>query len=93
MKLERLTIGKKSWYTLNGKPIAQDTLWALGEEFFTKDKWQQIAESLRVNGCAETTLTPWQESADQEIALANKKIAALEKRVAKLTLDNIYLTA
>lgn len=83
-------------YSVNGLPIDGATLEAIGREVFNTDAWQKLERRLAKSGVIHITFdkpnevaNSWQEALDE----ANKKIAALEKRVAQLTIENVYLNA
>ena len=92
MKLERT--GAR--YRVNGLNISLDTLSAICREFYGENGWQKIQSDLGSIGFLNIeNNAPRQivKNAFDELNIANKKIAALEKRVTELTIQNIYLTA
>ena len=76
-------------YNVNGHPISREVLEIIGQEIFPAETWAAVKRSLKVNGYANCNLNPW-GTLEPDVA---RKIAALEQRVAQLTLENIYLTA
>lgn len=93
MTINRFVIGGQAYYYANKQPINRETLEAIGKEFFTAENWSRITEMLMTDGYADCTITSWDKPQEDILATAQKKIAALEKRVAQLTIENIYLTA
>ena len=91
MKLERT--GAR--YRVNGLNISLDTLSAICREFYGENGWKKIQGILGSDGFLNIDNAPRQivKNAFDELNIANKKIAALEKRVTELTIQNIYLTA
>ena len=87
-------------YRVNGLRISIGALTAISKEIFSADGWEKILGSIEQNGCANVEFNPSeiQLSEDRnnrviaEAALeqARRKIAALEKKVAELTISNIY---
>lgn len=95
MKLERVKLWGRNYYSVNGKPIARDTLRAIGAEIFTPDCWAAIQNALDKIGSAQFQFIPSKTHRDalSEADNANKKIAALERRIAELTLNDVYRNA
>ena len=95
MKLERVHYCGRCYHSVNGKPIRRDTLDAIGKEWFGEKGWEQISQAMESKGYAEIRQTPpIQVTPDEErnaLETANKKIAALENQMAKLTGTTFYL--
>ena len=103
MKLESVKVGKRHYYNVNGKPIGYNALKVIINELFTagaeQSLWQDLFQSGYVNiRFNETNIQRNEDRNNAEkyyamLQTANNKIAALEKRVKELTLENLYLTA
>lgn len=93
MKLAKKNVGGRDYHSVNGKPIRPDTLEAIGKEIFVSEYWKAIQEKLHTVGYADVVLHPEHFDTEDDYLSVNKKIAALEKRVSELTIQNIYLAA
>ena len=95
MKIERASINGKSYYFVDGTRINSEALTVIMCGLFGKDVSAKIYyDVLHHDGAViERYIGDGNESLIAQLDNANKKIAALEKKVAELTLANIYLNA
>lgn len=92
MKIERVTINGKSFYFVDGARINSDTLAVVMCGLFGKDVTAKIYRDVISGGSTfvERYLGDGNEALINQLEVANKKIAALEKQVAQLTIQNLY---
>lgn len=95
MRLERLGTGKRRRILLNGVAVCPKTLEAMCRKYFTAQGWEELKQELERNGKVYVAAVFINNDLRLRDMLddANKKIAALERRVAQLTGENVYLTA
>ena len=86
MVIMKMKIGKREFYSVNGYHVRADAMNAIGEELFTPEGWAIIAKQIATLGYVNCNLhsigiepAPIRDALD----IANKKIAELEKIVAK----------
>ena len=93
MRIGRVKINSKSYYFIDGDRIRSDALHVMikgvyGEEICKAVYHEVINKGFAVvekySGCANQPLI-------EQLDIANKKITALEKKVAELTVKNLYL--
>lgn len=93
MTLERKNKGKR--ILLNGVAVCPKTLETMCRKYFTAQGWEELKQELERHGKVHVAAV----FIDNDLRLrdlledADKKIAALEQRVAELTVENIYLSA
>lgn len=88
-----MTLEKKgASYRFNGQVVSKRLLRSICEEFFVKAIGAEIIAATERDGYAEVKVMPEHVARDceQELQLANKKIAALENFIAKRQLELIY---
>ena len=102
MRLKRRSVGKGVYYSVNGEPIKLETLTAICKEILTAEAWHTALKELVKLG--QTTIeckrfkvkrNKGKATTEEPLAILQKveeKIAALEQKVAELTIENIYLT-
>lgn len=93
MVIVRMKIGDRRFYSVNGYHIRMDAMDAIGKEIFTEEGWDIIAKQVAKLGFAACTIgtdgiTPKKVKA--ALDNANKKIANLEDKVAKLVKGDCY---
>ncbi len=93
MKIERVTINGKSFYYVDGEKIRFGALAAMLSGSYGTDVFAKVFDEVRDTGSAivEKFLGDANQGLITQLETANKKIAALEKRVAQLTIANTYL--
>lgn len=83
-------------YRINGCPISRTALAAVGISVFTVAGWRKLEHELSEKGVVNIRFNvPYEIANDwhKDLEVANKKIAVLEKKVAELTLKNLYQVA
>ena len=92
MKIERVYINGKSLYFVDGTRINSDTLGVVMCGLFGKDVAAKIFRDVLGGGSTfvERYLGDGNEALIEQLEVANKKIAALENKVAQLTIQNLY---
>lgn len=81
---------------MNGLPVRYTVLEIIGYEIFGVTGWQRVLRELDESGAVNITFNvPYEVASDwrNDLEVANKKIAVLEKKVAELTLKNLYQVA
>ena len=94
MKIERVRINGKSFYFADGTRINSDTLATVIKGLYGKEVCSEMYRGLINDGfvIVEKYIGSGDEQLIAQLECADKKIAALEKKVAQLTLENIYQT-
>ena len=92
MKIERVHINGKGLYFVDGARINSDTLAVVMCGLFGEDVAAKIFRDVLGGGSTfvERYLGDGNETLISQLEVANKKIAALEKQVAQLTIQNLY---
>ena len=83
-------------YRVNGLPISRAVLATIGRGVFNPAGWRRVWRELDESGAVNITFNvPYEVASDwrNDLEVANKKIAVLEKKVAELTLKNLYQVA
>ena len=83
-------------YRVNGLVISAKALTAMLHELYSEQSWKMIETRLNTDGWIDIDFTPIEivkNEQKHELIKARRRIAALERHVEKLTLENIYLTA
>lgn len=95
MIIERVYINGKSFYFVDGQRINSAALLTIIKGVYGKEACCKIYRTIFANGFAiiEKCVGDNNEQLIDQLELANKKIALLEKRVAELTIKNIYRNA
>ena len=95
MRIDRVHINGRSYYYVDGQKIGNDALSAVIKGIFGRGVCAKVYWDItHNNSCTiERYLGDGNEQLIAQLEAANKKIAALEKRVAKLAIENIYLNA
>ena len=91
MTVEMIGKGTKRQLFLNGTPISRKNFEIICKEFFSTESWLQLLTELEQCGRVHLAFVFTKCPRSGELERANKKIAALEKKVAQLTIQNIYL--
>ena len=91
MTVELKGKGAKRQLFMNDAPISRKNLDIIGKEFFTPESWSQLLTELEQCGRVHLAFVFTKCPQAGELERANKKIAALEKKVAQLTIQNVYL--
>lgn len=86
MKIER----KGRRWQFNGTAISERLFKCILDEFFAKETQAEIFAAIERDGYAECEIIAWHGEPLPALKRANKKIALLEKQVAKLTIQNLY---
>ena len=74
----------------NGNAISKRLFKSVLDEFFAKETQAEIFAAIERDGYAECEIIAWHGEPLPALKRANKKIALLEKQVAKLTIQNLY---
>lgn len=92
MKIERVNINGKSYYFVDGAKINGGTLEVVMCGLFGKDVTSKIYRDVISGGSTivERYIGDGNEALIAQLEIANKKIAALEDKVAQLTIQNLY---
>ena len=92
MRIERVSINKKRYYFIDGVKITDDALSAIIKGVYGADVCCKIYRDVFQSGFAilEKYVGSGNEQLIEQLDRANRKIAALEKKVADLTIKNIY---
>ena len=92
MKIERVRINGKSHYFVDGAKINSGALKVVMCGLFGKDVTAKIYRDVISGGSTivERYLGDGNEALIAKLELADKKIAALEDKVAQLTIQNLY---
>lgn len=92
MTIDRVKIGKQRRYFADGERISVGALGAMIEGAYGAEACKQIFRDLIEAGSIviERYTGEGNEGLIEQLELANKKIAALEKKVAELTIKNVY---
>lgn len=90
MRIEFAKVNGRSYYFVCGKRINADALLAVIDNLFGKEARCKMFSDLIVNGYAIVGEDPDDANATT-IEQLNKRIAVLEKKVAKLDAPNIYM--
>ena len=85
MKLEKA--GKQ--ILLNGTKVSRRTLEQIGRNYFTAESWERLLRDLDRFGRVHAAIVFTND--EQLLERANKKIALLEKSLAKVMIQNLYL--
>lgn len=92
MTIDRVKIGKVRRYFADGVRISADGLEAVIKGAYGEKVCKQIFWDLTQTGSIVIERYTSEANAGlvEQLELANKKIAALEKKVAELTIKNLY---
>lgn len=95
MRIERVTINGKSFYYVDGEKIRFGALAAMLSGTYGTEVFAKTFDEVRANGSAivEKFLGDGNQALIAQLETAGKKIAALEKKVAELTIANTCLNA
>lgn len=86
MRIER----KGTQWHFNGNMVNKRLIKSILDEFFQKETQAEIFAAIERDGYAECDIIAWHGEPTGALKLANKKIALLEKKVAQLTIENLY---
>ena len=92
MTIDRVRIGKVRRYFADGERLSVGALTAMLEGMYGKEVCKQIFYDLIETGSViiEHYTSEGNAGLIDQLELAEKKIAALEKKVAELTIKNLY---
>lgn len=92
MRIERAHINGKSFYFVDGQRINSNALLTIIRGVYGQEACCKIYRTIITDGFAiiEKCVGNMDEQLIDQLERANRKIAALEKRVAVLTLANLY---
>ncbi len=92
MRIERVLINKKRYYFVDGVKITDDALSAVIKGVYGGEVCCKMYRDVFGKGFAviEKYIGSGNEQLIEQLDRANKKIAALEKKVTELTIKNIY---
>ena len=95
MRIEWARINDKSHYFIDGVKINNDALSTIIKGVYGGEVCCSMFRDLFSNGfvIVEKYVGSGNEQLIEQLDRANKKIAALEKKVTELTLENLYLKA
>lgn len=95
MRIDRVEINGKRFYYVDGERIGSDALSAVIRGIFGKDVCAKVYWDVTQNNFVilERYIGNGNEQLIAQLDTANKKITALEKKVARLTIENTYLNA
>lgn len=92
MRVERVSINKKRYYFVDGVKITDDAPTAVIKGIYGAEVCCKMYRDVFGKGFAvlEKYVGDGNEQLLEQLERNNKKIAALEKKVAELTIKNIY---
>ena len=92
MRIDRVKINGKSYYYVDGESIRFGALATMISGIYGADVYSKFYDDTRTQGTViiEQYLGDGSERLAAQLEKANKKIAALEKKVAQLTIRNLY---
>jgi len=92
MRIERAYINGKSYYFVDGVRINSDALAVIIKAIFGEKVCQKVYRDAVANGFAVVERYTGEKNCQlvNQLEQANKKIAALERRVSEMTLKEIY---
>ena len=92
MRVERVRINKKRYYFVDGVKITGEALSAVIKGVYGADVCCKMYQDIFGKGFAvlEQYVGSGNEQLIEQLDRANKKNAALEKKVTELTIKNIY---
>lgn len=95
MRIDRIRVGRQSHYYADGQRIGSDALSVVLKGIFGRKVCAKVFWDLtHDNTCTvERYIGNGNEQLIAQLEAAGKKIAVLEKKVAELTLKNLYQVA
>lgn len=95
MRIDRVRINGRSYYYVDGERIGSDALATVIRGIFGDNVCKNLYWDVVRTGSVivERYIGNGNEQLIAQLDAANKKIAALEKKVARLTIENTYLNA